>query len=316
MSTILITGGAGFIGRFLVERCVSRGWQVVVYDNLVTGKRENIENYPVIFYREDILNYQKLNEVIKIHQPQIIFHLAAHHYIPYCESHPFETIQVNVGGTASVMQAAIENGVKRVVFASTGGIYVSKEAPLTEESEIVITNFYTLSKAMAEQIIQFFYNQYSSTECVIARLFNVYGPYETNPHLIPEIIRSLKTNRDVVYLGNIHTKRDYIYVEDAGEALLALAEAPLIKKCDIFNVGSGYQFSAKEIVQIIEEFSGYPIRIIQEPARIRKIDKPYQLADIRKINLLTGWRPRHTFRDGLYKLLMHEGLLPIERRIS
>jgi UDP-glucose 4-epimerase len=145
--------------------------------------------------------------------------------------------------------------------------------------------------------------------CVTARLFNTYGPYETNPHLIPHIVESLH-HAPELELGNILTKRDYIYVEDVAELLDVLARSAK-NDYTVVNVGTGCEYSAEEIVRTIEELLGSTIEIRVDPSRLRPVDKLHQRADTRRLEALTGVTARHTLRDGLHELILHEGLTSV-----
>ena len=305
--TVFITGGAGFIGRYLVARCVEEGLKVVVYDNLCSGSLENIEPFmdKIRFYKADILDYQRIKTAMQETKPDAVFHLAAHHYIPFCNNHPLETIRVNVEGTLSVLNAAALNNVDVTIVVSSGAIYPSLEIPLHEDLTPEPKDIYGVSKLLSEKIARFV-SSTSSLRCIIVRLFNTYGPFEKTPHLIPTIIEGLKRG-EVIELGNLHTKRDYIYVEDVADALLKLLK--IKDKYVVVNIGTGFEYSAIEIVNILQELIGKSIEVVSVPWRQRAIDKLHQIADLKKIFALTGWRPRYSLKEGLKKYLESEGLL-------
>ena len=307
---VLITGGAGFIGRCLASKCLAKGWDVSLYDNLSFGRESNIEEFKeqIHFYMGDVLDYSELQFVINREKVDLIYHLAAYHYIPFCNDHPMETIQVNTGGTDVVMRAAISCSVGQVILASTGALYRSVEIPLDEDVEDVApVDIYGISKKFAEEICKL-YAKNNPIHCLAGRFFNTYGPYETNPHLIPHIINSLKTNGSEIPLGNLNTKRDYIYVDDLADALINMSQCK-VDEFDVFNIGTGYQYSACEIVEIISKILNKKIEIFQEDQRIRQTDKPFQRASIEKISKTFGWNPAYSLEDGLRALLLHEGLI-------
>jgi UDP-glucose 4-epimerase len=307
--TVFITGGAGFIGRWLVARCLEVGLRVAVYDNLCAGRLENIAPFlsKIDFFKDDILNYQVLKESVEKTKPDVIFHLAAHHFIPFCNEYQLETMRVNVEGTYSVLDVAARSRCKTVVLASTGAIYPSQDSPLSEDIIPVPVDVYGFSKLLCEEIARFFSNT-RSIRCVVARLFNTYGPYETNPHLIPHIIASLH-NGHRVELGNIRTKRDYIYVEDVANLLLQCSKINSPNYV-VINIGTGHEYSAAEIIAEISNLMGTEIEIVITPERVRAVDKNHQIADITRLVQLTGCRPQHSLREGLRKLLVYEGFLP------
>lgn len=304
---VLITGGAGFIGRWVVARCLEQGYQVAVYDNLTAGSVDHLLAFSdrIDFYEADILDTATLQAVMDETRPEIVFHLAALHFIPYCNAHPQETLRVNVEGTYNVLDAAARGGVRTAVVASSGAIYPSVEGLIPETLAPAPVDVYGLSKLLTEQVAEQFART-TEMACVAARLFNTYGPYETNPHLIPHIIASLQQG-PAVELGNIHTKRDYIYVEDVARLLVALGER-VTKGYEVVNVGTGREYSAQEIIETLSELMGQPIEIRIDPARVRPVDKLHQRADTTRLQQLTGMLPEVTLREGLARLLQHEGL--------
>ncbi len=309
-STVLVTGGAGFIGRWLVAKWLERGVHVVVYDNLCGGQKSSLEclRGQLEFHHGEILDYSRLLVLMRAARPRIIYHLAAFHYIPFCNAHPLQAIRVNVEGTFSVLRAAGEVGAGILVFASSGALYPSKDAPLSEDLEAIEPcDVYGLTKAWGEQACRW-HAKACAGPCAVVRLFNTYGPYETNPHLIPHIVELIKQGAQAIQLGNTHTKRDYVYVEDVAEALVAIG-CSAHEGFEIFNVGTGFQYSAADIVAVIGKLLGRPFTIQIDPARVRAVDKVSQLADTRKTQEKVGWRAVHSLEEGLRKLLIHEGLL-------
>jgi UDP-glucose 4-epimerase len=142
--------------------------------------------------------------------------------------------------------------------------------------------------------------------CIAARIFNAYGPYETNPHLIPHIMESLRQG-SAVQLGNVHTKRDYVYVDDVAGLLWRCAQ-PRNGPYTVVNVGTGTEYSAADIVRTIGGLLGREIAIGIDASRVRVVDKPHQRADTSRLERLTGMRPVHSLADGLRRLLLHEGI--------
>jgi UDP-glucose 4-epimerase len=307
---VLITGGAGFIGRALATHCVSHGASVTVVDNLCSGRVENLAHLldEIEFYEVDILDQSLLSRVMLELRPDIVFHLAAHHYIPFCNAHPADTLWVNVEGTYHVLSEAARSGTRRAVLASTGAIYPSHDAPLSEDIEPEPVDVYGLSKHLAENVAHTV-GRTTGMCCVVARLFNTYGPHETNPHLIPHILESLRRGPRVE-LGNLHTSRDYIFVEDVADLLYAIAMSDADVGTAVVNVGTGLEHSVKDILQILESLLGYPIEVSVDPGRVRVVDKRHQRADIARLERVTGMRARFGLKEGLHELLVYEGLIP------
>jgi len=311
-NSVFITGGAGFIGRWLAQQCLDAEYDVTVYDNLCAGRMDNMVDFMdrIAFYEADILDAETLSAALEESQPDYVFHLAAHHFIPYCNDHPQETLRVNVEGTHAVLEAAAQAGVRSAVVASSGAIYPSVDELISEDLEAAPIDVYGLSKLLTEQVCEHVART-TDLQIVAARLFNTYGAYETNPHLIPHIMESLHSGPSVE-LGNIHTKRDYIYVEDVAALLLACATADLSETSDgyaVTNVGTGIEYSAEEIVDTLGELTGTPITIHQRANRKRSVDKLHQRADTTCLKALTGRTAKHSLRDGLTELLYDEKLI-------
>ena len=308
MQRILITGGAGFIGRWVARRALQDGLDVAIYDNLSAGSRGHVAEFAdqVTLFEDDIMDDGALRAALEAFRPDTVIHLAALHFIPYCNTHPTETLQVNTEGTYAVLDAAAEAGTERAVVASSGIVYPSLDDLLEEDGPIAPPDIYGLSKRMAEEVTEYI-TRTTGMRAVVARLFNTYGPFETNPHLIPHIMERLHHGR-VIDLGNIYTKRDYVYVEDVARLLVAAARAAE-PGCQVVNVGTGVEASAEEIVRVIGELMGVTIEIEVDPERVRKVDKMHQRAATCRLEALTGQRATHELRDGLRKLLEHEGLL-------
>jgi UDP-glucose 4-epimerase len=307
----LITGGAGFIGRWLVDRCLQAGYDVTVYDNFCAGSRDNIADFAdrITILEADILDRDALAEAMAAAQPSVVFHLAAHHFIPFCDAHPDETLRVNVDGTYNVLEAAATAGVQTAVVASSGAIYPSVDELISEDLTAAPVDVYGLSKLLTEGVCEHLART-TDLQVVAARLFNTYGAYETNPHLIPHIMESLHEG-PVVPLGNIHTKRDYIYVEDMADLLFALSKADLSDHANGYvatNVGTGIEYSAEEIIETLRDLTGTSIEIKQRANRARAVDKLHQRADTTRLMALTSTSAQHDLRQGLSKLLAHEQL--------
>ncbi|MHC1731076.1 MAG: NAD-dependent epimerase/dehydratase family protein [Bacteroidales bacterium] len=296
---IFIIGGAGFVGSHLTTKCLKNGHEVVIYDNFSRGRREFLPDDPNLKIIEgDIADINLLTYSIDNNNPNIIFHLAAIHFIPACEETPENAIRVNIEGTQNVLNALKDKG-KNLIFASTGAIYdPSVTVPLNEESPIKTGDIYGITKLSCEELIKYHVNK-GRGKVIIARLFNVVGTNETNPHLIPVIMDQLSKGFRHIQLGNLFPKRDYVHVEDVADALYSLASTPLKAEIEIFNIGSGVEYSVGELVGMCSEVIGEEIEIESVKTRQRKNDRLNQLADINKINSVTGWKPSRSLEQAL-----------------
>ncbi|MGE5680402.1 MAG: NAD-dependent epimerase/dehydratase family protein, partial [Bacillota bacterium] len=239
-----VTGGAGFIGRETVRHLLLNKCRVTVYDDFSFGRKENLEEFKENKLLEVITgkveDSDNLSDKIMRLRPEVIIHLAAIHFIPFCNNNTLETIKINVDGTYSVLDAAARFGVKRVMLASSGAIYASELHCLSEKNDRPSpVDVYGCSKLLAENIGEYF-SHTSSLEVTSMRFFNTYGPFETNKHLIPEIIEQIKKGNNI-FLGNITSKRDYIFTEDIAKAIVMLSECKNLKKYEVVNIGTGIE---------------------------------------------------------------------------
>ena len=202
----LVTGGCGFVGSALCRRLTDAGHDVIAVDSLSLGSPAALQNRVRLVIAD--LRDPGLRRAVTTYRPDVIFHLAAIHFIPACERDPARAISVNVEGTQRILDVSAEAGVEAFVFASTGAVYAPSDEPHREDSRLGPTDVYGHTKFWAEQAVDLFH-QRTGRAIAIARLFNVYGPGETNPHLIPTII--LQADRDdPLRLGNLDQAKLHI----------------------------------------------------------------------------------------------------------
>ena len=303
---VLVTGGLGFIGNELVRQLKLSGEEVVILDNKnrIAPHIGDIQEVPLI--ELDVTNQVAISEIFQTLKPSTVFHMAAIHYIPECNDNPERTLRTNVEGTQSILRAASLAGVQKFIFASSGAVYADSADLLTESSPIAPVDIYGWSKLFGEQLCHLNYNL-NKTTTVICRLFNNYGPRETNPHIIPEIIRQLQSG-NTLKLGNISTVRDYIHTSDCAHALIKSATYGT-QGTTILNVAGGHGYTVKELIDIIQSITGRDITIELDNKRLRKFDKQTQIADISKLKTLTGWQPEKDIYDGMRDLLQFEKII-------
>lgn len=294
---IVVTGGVGFVGQELVRQLSSRA-DVVVADLLRYGEPgDRVADQD--FRQVDIRDAEAIGKLIADVQPDVVVHLAAIHYIPECDADPVNAVATNVAGTVNTL-AACPPGT-RFVFASSGAVYQPDEAPHREyESTLGPADIYGITKLQGEDYVRAF-TRNRGLKSVIVRLFNVIGPGETNPHLLPAIVTQLQNGVDTIELGNTWPKRDYIDVRDAagGFAAAALGTNPDDLDCAVVNLGSGQQYSVDEMLARMREVLGVKLEVRQDPKRMRAVDRPYLGADITRIKELFGWSPAHGLDETL-----------------
>ena len=281
MKKILITGGAGFIGSALIAELQKHNNELFVIDNLSFGNRQFINMSDENFFNIDILDKQKVEKVISEISPNKIIHLAAIHFIPYCNQHPFESSNINIQGTLNILNAASKlTNLDSLLFASTAAVYPISDFGVKENDRVEPLDIYGLSKLTGEHLCNEFHLK-TNIPVLICRFFNAFGPNETNPHLIPEIQNQINSRLRTIKLGNLTPKRDFIHTSDMATAMNLLLNK-FDKGIDTFNLGRGIEYSVTDIVEAFERQLGEKINIEIEPSRVRKVERMHLLADISK----------------------------------
>lgn len=296
----LVTGGAGFIGSHLVDRLLQLGYEVIVIDDLSSGKRENLENHKnnpnlKIFVKnicdKDITGlFQNVG---------IVFHLAAIPRVQFSIEFPEETNKTNIIGTLNILENAKKADVKRFVYSASSSAYGDQDRlPLTETMNPNPMSPYALQKLVGEYYCQL-YNLLFGLETISLRYFNVYGPRQ-NPSggyacLIPKSISLVLNGKSPEIYGDGNQTRDFTYVKDVVEANL-LAATTNNKKAfgQIFNVGNNNNLSVNDVVKII--IGNKAIKIDYKPS---VVEPKETLADITKIKEMLGWQPKYNFEEGV-----------------
>lgn len=296
----LVTGGCGFIGAWLCKSLALDGWRVAAVDDLSVGRHENLSAEAarsVEIAEIDIRDSAKLDALVSRFDPAAVFHLAAVHFIPACESDPRRAIDVNVTGTQSVLDSCARKPVDAVVIASSGAVYDPSDQPHDEGSRLAPTDVYGHTKLWAEQLGARFHSK-ASAGLGVARIFNVIGPGETNPHFVPSLLQQA-LNGNEVRLGNLTTKRDYIHVADVARGLRRLATAAAGGNAAICNLGGGHAYEGHEVVDRVERLIGRPLSIVTDEKRLRASDRPVLASDNSRAERVLGWSPRQGLDEGL-----------------
>jgi UDP-glucose 4-epimerase len=297
---ILITGGAGFIGSAIIRYFNRMNHELFVLDNLSFGNRKFIDIPDDRFFQIDILDKDKVEATFKQVRPDMVLHLAAVHFIPYCNDHPFESANINIRGTMHVLDAAAQCQVEKFFFASTAAVYPIHDGAVDETHPVGPMDIYGVSKLAGERLCNEFHLK-TNVPTVVCRFFNAFGPNETNAHLIPEIQRQVNEGKRRIQLGNLKPKRDFIHTYDMAEAVDVLARHEHTG-LSIYNLGRGIEYSVTEIVQAFENQINEKIEIEVDPTRVRKVERMHLLADIEKLKSL-GWKPRISIDEGIRTLV-------------
>lgn len=294
----LITGGAGFIGSSLANRLVHDGHEVRVIDNLTAGDPSHLDP-PVLFTRGDVADIPKLWTLLQ--DVECVYHLAARVSVPESIKYPRDYNHVNVGGTVSVMEAIRDAGVQRVVLTSSGAVYGSQAAqPLREEMTPNPDSPYAVSKLSAEIYVRTIGGLWG-IETVSLRIFNAFGPGQqlpvSHPPVIPRLLKAALTGASLVVFGSGEQTRDFVYIDDVVNALIAAATAPNIDR-QVINVGSGTQTSINNVIDTIEELLGRHYEpIYNTTIGVSGVDR--MCADLSRARELLGFVPRTNLREGL-----------------
>ena len=300
MKRILVTGGAGFIGSAVIAHLQRAGHEIFVIDNLSFGNRQFINVDDKHFFNADILDENRMDEIIGSIRPNIIIHLAAIHFIPYCNQHPYESSNINIRGTIHILKAARKYKPEKVFFASTAAVYPIYDNAVNETFATGPMDIYGLSKLTGEHLCDEFHLQ-SQIPVVVCRFFNAFGPNETNPHLIPEIQKQVLEGKRKIQLGNLTPKRDFIHTFDMAAAVETLL-TQVKEGIHTFNLGRGIEYSVTEIVDAFSKAIGEKIEIEVDPARVRKVERQHLLADVSKLKSL-GWEPKIGIEEGIKTLV-------------
>jgi len=296
----LVTGGGGFIGSHLVGRLLREGHSVRVLDNFATGRRENLE--PVLGEIEliegDLQSYERVHNAVR--GCELAFHLGALPSVPRSIQDPLTSNATNVVGTLNVLLAARDEGVRRVVYASSSSTYgASEELPKREDMHPLPIAPYAVSKLAAEGYCRAFHRVYG-LETVALRYFNVFGPGQDPQSqyaaVIPNFITAVLEDRQPVVHGDGEQSRDFTYVDNAVDANLLAAEAPGAAG-EAFNVACGERTSLNEIVARIGSLAGKEVESVHVDSRPG--DVRHSLADIAKAEEILDYRPAVDFEEGL-----------------
>lgn len=298
-----MTGGAGFIGSHLVDRLLKMNNKVIVYDNFddfYMGKEKNIQhnlkNERFKLVREDILNYEALRSAIN--KVDVVFHEAAQCGIRYCIKNPLKANNVNVKGTLNVLMAAKQSGVKKVVFASSSGIFgIPQYMPMDEKHPANPSSPYGVTKLAAEKYCLVFHEVYG-LDMVSLRYFSVYGPRGRPDQVIHKFTAAITESKSPVIFGDGTQTRDFTCISDVVEATILAAEHDEAVG-EVFNIGYGKETSINDVAALV-------IKKLRRKGEIQPVYRdtykgefPRTLADNTKARRILGWQPKIELDQGL-----------------
>jgi UDP-glucose 4-epimerase len=301
---VLITGGAGFIGSNLVEELLARGHEIRVLDNFSTGQRHNLARFErdVDVVEGDLRSYERVHRAVR--GCEAVFHQGALPSVPRSVQDPITTSEVNVGGTLNVLLNARDQGVARLVFASSSSIYGDAPGlPRTEAARPMPLAPYAVSKLAAEQYCRVFTTVYG-LETVSLRYFNVFGrrqdPASEYSAVIPRFIAAMREGTPPTIFGTGEQSRDFTHIDDVVAANLRAMEASGASG-EVLNIARGQPHSLNELVAALNRLLDSQIEPVHAQARPGDVDRSW--ADISRARELLGYEPAVSFEEGLHRTL-------------
>jgi UDP-glucose 4-epimerase len=305
--TIMVTGGAGYIGSHTVAELIEHGEDVIVVDNLRTGHRAAVLDAP--FYEFDIRDSARLREIFRKHNVEAVVHFAADSLVGESVQNPLKYYDDNIGATTKLLSVMVECNVKNIVFSSTAAVYGEPEkTPILEDAPAVPKNPYGETKLAIEKMF-YWSNQAYGLKSISLRYFNACGAHASLPigedhqpetHLIPNILMvPLGQRAAISVFGNDYpTKdgtciRDYIHVMDLASAHRLAVERLRGSEggVEAFNLGSGTGFSVSEVVTVAREVTGYAIPALHVARRAG--DPAVLVASSERAKEVLGWIPKY-----------------------
>jgi len=307
MQTVLVTGGAGFIGSHVCERLISSGKSVVCLDNLndyydPAIKERNIaglKNNPCFtFVKKDITSASDIRDVFEKHQIDAIIHLAARAGVRPSLCDPLLYARVNILGTINLLEEAKHHGIKKIVAASSSSVYgTNTKIPFSEDDRVdVQVSPYAASKKAMEIYCRMYHELYGIPIACL-RFFTVYGPRGRQDMATYTFMKTIEVGEPIYRFGNGMTKRDYTFVDDIVDGIISALHADI--KFEIINLGNNAPVMLKDFIATVETALGKKASIIERPEQ--QGDVPVTYADLTKAKRLLGYEPKTSLAEGMQK---------------
>ncbi len=307
---ILITGGAGFIGSTLADKLLEKNNKIVVIDNFndyyspklkEKNIKHNLDNKNYKLYRGDICDKNLLSKIFEENKIDVVVHIAASAGVRPSIENPLSYVKNNIEGTVNIVEVMKENGIKKIVFASSSSIYGNcKEEIFSEDLKVSEPiSPYAASKSACEQFL-YTYSKLFDIQVVALRFFTVFGPRQRPDLAIRKFIDLIKENKPIPVYGDGTTIRDYTYVDDIVDGIIGAInynDTPY----EIINLGGGAPVSLNEMISTIEKVLNKKAKIEHLPMQLGDVNKT--AADITKAKKLLNYNPKTSFKEGIIKFI-------------
>ncbi len=302
---ILVTGGAGFIGSHIVDAYIEGGHEVVILDNLVSGKKENI-NSQAKFVEGDVTNQEVIEAAFQAHGPfDVVNHLAAQKSVTDSVKDPIYDAQNNIIGSLNLFEVARKNKVEKIIFSSTGGALYGDgvEIPTPESARIQPESPYGIAKFSIENYLRFY--QSFGIKTVVLRYANVYGPRQ-DPYgeagVVAIFCQKILAGEDLVVFGDGEQTRDFVYVKDIVAANQLALEAQTLIVC---NIGTSRETSVNQLInelkQVAQTENSSDLRVVHQAARAGELKRSVLANQLAQTDL--NWVPKVDLATGLKETL-------------
>jgi UDP-glucose 4-epimerase len=301
---VVVTGGAGFIGSHLAEKLLNIGAEVTIIDNFLFGSKiEHLRGRENLFIHEgDVRDVELVSQTFK--DKDITFHLAAFVGVEEAQGNPLDVLDIEVQGTFNVLQAAVNNGIERVIFGSSSEVYGDSPAPMIEEGPLSPKSAYAAAKLVGEEYCKAFHQKYG-IKYTSLRYFNVYGPRQDERFVIPRFVGRMLSHEPIVIHGDGNQTRDFTYVDDVVNMTLLAAIKPETSYKTI-NIGSGAMITMNDLARLVAKAldnknpAGY-IHIDYNDKRPLEIEVFARCADITRAKQLLQYEPEVSLQSGMGK---------------